>query len=145
MSFERLQNGLRVKMGSVLIGINPTGKFSANFYIFTKEPEEEFSKMIYLPGEYEIDGIFIFGYGNKEVNYLLVDQENDERLLILESEVKIPENLEIFLDKSFYVLVLSQRKDLREILREVEIEKLVLTNTSQNKIFENFDCEVINI
>jgi hypothetical protein len=145
MTFERLQGGFRVKINKNLVGINPKSKFSANFYIFTKRDNlEKFKeeKIFYLPGEYEVNDIFIFGFSEKEsVNFLL---KGDENLLVLEEKFNsIPEILDLILQEPVYVFLLNQDKSFKDILKDLNIKELILQNNLQANFFEKeLACKV---
>jgi hypothetical protein len=145
MTFERLQGGFRVKINKNLVGINPKSKFSANFYIFTKRDNlEKFKeeKIFYLPGEYEVNDIFIFGFSeNESVNFLL---KGDENLLVLEEKFNsIPEILDLILQEPVYVFLLNQDKSFKDILKDLNIKELILQNNLQANFFEKeLACKV---
>jgi hypothetical protein len=145
MTFERLQGGFRVKINKNLVGINPKSKFSANFYIFTKRDNlEKFKeeKIFYLPGEYEVNDIFIFGFSeNESVNFLL---KGDENLLVLEEKFNsIPEILDLILQEPVYVFLLNQDRSFKDILKDLNIKELILQNNLQANFFEKeLACKV---
>lgn len=146
MTIEKLQGGLRLKIGGVLIGINPQTKFSADFYIFTQQNPEKMNegKIFDLPGEYEISDIFAFAFGSESFNWLLLNANNlKEKILILEKPTSVPEELEYFFDDSLTVLILKPKPNLIEFLKNIEPGKIILSNASQAEFFKKeLACEV---
>lgn len=145
MNFEKLQGGLRMKIGGVLVGINPKTKFNADFYIFT-QPNSEFKegKILSLPGEYEISEIFAFGFGNDYLNWLILNSNDPkEKILFLEKKYPLPEELEFFFDENLIVFLVRPQTNLVDFLKELDIAKIILPNTSQVEFFKNeLTCEV---
>jgi len=146
MNFEKLQGGVRVKFNKNLIGINPKSRFNAHFYIFTRKDNlEKFKdeKIFYLPGEYEANNIFIFGFAQREgLNFIL--KNNEENLLILEEKFEdTPKILDIILSEPTYVLLLNQDKSFKDFLKKINIEELILENNLQANFFEKeLTCKV---